>query len=127
MAEVRMRYSKAQTTFGEEAVERVLADPSWQEQYPELYRQLGSLDNRLDTVLPEPMVLEMARHGIYVYEGDTDGERLYCLGYKGRTKTEPIKLLSALEAIQEYGSECVYEATEKSVGYKSMADSFDER
>jgi len=126
MTEIRMRHWKARTTFGKDAVERVISDPSWQEQYQELCRQLESPDKRFDAILPEPMVLEIAKYGIYVYEGDPDGERLYCLGYKGKTKTKPAKLLSALEAVQEYGSECVFQATDRSVGYKREADTFDE-
>jgi hypothetical protein len=128
MSEMRMRHWKARTTFGEKAVDQVISAPHWREQYPELYRQLESPDKkrRFEAVLPEPIVLEIAKGGIYVYEGDPDGERLYCLGYKGKTKTKPARLLSALEAIQEYGSECIFMATDKSVGYKSEVDTFDE-
>jgi hypothetical protein len=128
MPEIRMRHWKARTAFGDAAVDRVLSDPRWREPYPELYGQLESPDKRVrfDAVLPAPMVLEMAKHGIFVYEGDPDGERLYYLGSKGKTKTKPVRLLSTLEAIQEYGSECVFEATDKSVGYKWRADRFDE-
>jgi len=92
----------------------------------ELYRQLESPDNRLDAVLPELMVLEMAKDGIYYYRAHEDGERLFCHGYIGEPRTRTGRFLSALEAIQEYGSECVFEATEKSVGYKRMIDTFDE-
>jgi hypothetical protein len=128
MVEIKMRHWKARTTFGEDVVERAISDPYWRDQYPELYRQLESPNKRLrfDAVLPEPMVLEMAKNGIFVYEADLDGVRLYCLGVKGTTKTRPVRLLSVLEAIQEYGSECVFEATDKSVGYKWMVDSLNE-
>jgi hypothetical protein len=127
MPEMRMRHWKARTTFGEKAVDQVISDPRWREQYPELYRQLESPDKRrrFEAPLPEPMILAIAKGGIYVYEGDPDGERLYCLGYKGKTKTKPARLLSALEAIQEYGSECVFMATDKSVGNKSEVETFD--
>ena len=120
-----MRHWKARTTFGEKAVDRVISDSRWREQSPDLYKQLDSPDKKFEAILPESMVLEMAKDGIYVHEGDPDGERLYCLGYKGRTKTKPAKLLSALEAVQEYGSECVFQATDRTVGYKSEVDIFD--
>lgn len=126
MVEVRMRYAKARTTFGEEAVARVLSDPKWREQYPELFAQLASPDKRLDAVLPEPMVIEMAKDGIYYYRAHEDGERLFCHGQISAPPQRIGRFLSAFEAVQEYGSECVYEATEKSVGYKSMIDTFGE-
>jgi len=126
MPEIRMRYWKAQTTFGEEATKRVISDPKWKKQYPELYQQLESFNKRVqfDAILPEPMVLEMAVYSIYAYEADPDGERLYCLGYKDKIKVKPIQFLSALDAVQEYGSECVFMATDKSVGYKWEVDTF---
>jgi len=126
MPEMRMRHWKACTTFGDKVVDRIISDPRWREQYPDLYRQLDSPDKRVryDAVLSGPIVLEMARHGIYAYEADPDGERLYCLGYTDRIKIKPAGFLSAFDAVQGYGSECVFMATDKNVGYKREVDDF---
>ena len=126
MPEIRMRHWKARTAFGEKKVDLVLSDPRWKEQYPELYRQLESPDKRVRffAILPEPIVLEMAKDGIFVYRADEDGERLYYCGYRDALKTRVGRFLSALDALQEYGSECVFESTDKSVGYKAMTDTF---
>lgn len=123
MPKIQMRHWKARTTFGGDIVDHVISNPRWQKQYPKLYKQLESSD-KFKAILPEPMVLEMAKDGIYYYRADEDGERLYCHGYKGEPKARIGRFLSTFEAIQEYGSECVFEATDKSVGYKWQDDAF---
>jgi hypothetical protein len=121
-----MRHWKARTTFGEKVADRIISDPRWQEQYPDLYKQLNSPDERFEAVLPEPMVLEMSKDGIYYYRASQDGQVLFCHGYVGEPPTKTGRFLSALEAIQEYGSECVFLATDKSWGYKGDVETFDE-
>jgi hypothetical protein len=123
MPVIKMIHWKAATTFGDEVVDRVLNDPHWREQYPELYEQLDSPNKRtrFDAILPEAMVLEMAKDGIYAYYAHPDGERLYCYGFKDdlEDKESLPGYLSGLEAILAYGSECVFKATDTNVGYKS--------
>jgi hypothetical protein len=95
--------------------EQVLANQEWRSQFPDVYEHLDSLMGMPPPVwgkvlIPGPMLVEMAKYTRLLFA--TDGKWL--ISTIDRVGIPPgYEEISALEALERYGLESVFEAADK--------------
>lgn len=112
MPQLRMLHWKAGEAFDHS--EDVIMDPKWREKYPEIYGEQPDSGSPFPinarTILPEEIVLEMAKKGTYIF-GFSDGH-LGCYYHEKERIPSTVEILTPLEALLKCGGESVFEAAD---------------
>jgi hypothetical protein len=127
-----LEYWQAVVTFRPTAVESVLGDLGWVKKHPDVVQWLssGMEDAKRKTILPGDIILAIASRDECVdrYYADNDGKRLYAVA-KERPWTKPssaeeegLACISSNEAVLDFGAYCLFQASDKGVGYKGERD-----
>lgn len=120
-----LRYGLVVVTFGQRAVEGVLHQEKWIEKYPDLFQSLKE-ESISYVILPGEIIYEIAGRDECLddYWADPDGRRLYAISRKqpasntAMLEAQALKKLSNQQALLEYGSYCLFAASDKGVGNK---------
>lgn len=111
MPQLRMLSWKAGAAF--DKADDVYMNPEWRDKYPETYRVPPDRGSPLPingrTILPEEMVIEMAKRSTYKF-GYYDGN-LACY-YENDYIPGNVEKLTPLEALLKCGGESVFEAAD---------------
>lgn len=126
MPQLKMRFWKAGEAFDHSG--DVIKDLKWRDKYPELYEVRPSpgspfpIDGR--TILPEEIVIEMAKKGTYMFGIGPDGG-LACYYHEEEyiSKLPPlIERVTPLEALMRCGGESVFYAADHGSAACGMVD-----
>ena len=121
-----LSYWHAVQTFGAEATDSVLKDPSWRVKFPEMVDGIQSQDLRTKniTLLPAEVLVAVAGREdcLYDFHADPDGIRLYA-SLRGQPPSLPFDVKDAVllprqEALARYGASCLFRAADLGVGRK---------
>lgn len=125
-----LKYWQAVVAFGATAVENTVNESRWIEIFPEIFDKLRS-DNMLykrDVILPGDIIYEIAGREECVddYFADRDEERLYAIDKQKKVSYKPdlsdCVYIPTQEALIDYGATCLFEASDKGVGYRGERD-----
>lgn len=106
---------EAEETFGMLVVEEILQDAPWRNQYPKVFEELdGAPDNRTrdDTLIPVPMLKAMSQVKTQVYVFFVWDNALHAWP-QGTKIPDKYTILSAAEALEQFGTEGMYYAADK--------------